>query len=282
MTIRPTDPARVAALLAALLWVALFSLASARGARADPAAPGDVLARAFGSLRLLAARHAYREADRFFHRGIGHLRTASFDDPLQRLRRTLAPALHEHLPDADAVELMPWLRWTVAADPTNVEAWLVAVFWLNSVIRRPDLARLACREALAANPGDYRPYLQWARLLLQDGLWGPAARVCDRALARWPAPLAADDPDARLDRARLLEWRGYLWAFAGERDRAESALAEVAALRPEHQLVRIELQRLQSGAAPPGEIGPGLRHLRRAPEPYRPICEDPSDDHDHP
>jgi len=283
MKTRPSDPARAVALSAALLWVGLFSLACEWTGTDGAAGPGDSVARAFGALRRLAARHTLAEADRYFHRGIGAVRRSDFDDPLQRIGRQLSPNLHEHLDPAETRELMPWLRWTVAADPADVEAWLIAAFWLDRGMGRTDLARAVCREAAAANPDDYRPCLQWARLLLREGAWGPAARVCDRALALWPARLAAGDADAELDRARLLEWRGYLYAFAGDRARAEETLAAAAALRPDHRGVQEELERIRSGAALAGVIGPGLRRLRETAEPLRPVCEehDHDGDHDH-
>mgnify|MGYP005838087709 CR=1 FL=1 len=281
MNARPSDPARLVALSAILLWIGLFTLACEWTGTAAPAASGDSVARVFGSLRQLSARHTLAEADRYFHRGIGAVREAGFDDPLQRLRGQLSPNLHEHLEPTEAQELMPWLRWTVAANPSDVETWLIAAFWLDHGLERIDLALAVCREAAAANPDDYRPYLQWARLLLRDGAWGPAGRVCDRALALWPARLEAGDPDAELDRARLLEWRGYLYAFSGDRSRAEETLLAAVSLRPDHQGVQEELQRIRSGAALTGVVGPGLRRLRGAAESLRPMFDTLDHDEDH-
>lgn len=264
---------RVVAWLALLLWIGLFTLAGSAGVRSDPAAPGDMLSRVFGSLRLVVSQQAFLEADRVFHRGVGHQSEVAFDDPLQRWRRQLSPTLREHLPDSDLAELMPWLSWAVRADPQNVEAWLVAVYWLSSGLERMDLALAACREAAAANPGDYRPYMQWARLLLRVGRWEAAARVCDRALELWPAPLKPDDNLARLDEARLWEWRGYLWAHSGDRERAAAALERVLARRPNHETARVELDRIRSGAPIVGEMGPGLTRLLGRDEPLRHLCE---------
>lgn len=266
-------PERVVSWLALLLWLGLFTLAGTAGVRPDPVAPGDTLSRLFGSLRLVVSQQAFVEADRVFHRGVGHQHETFFDDPLQRWRRQLSPTLHEHLPDSDLAEVMPWLRLTVRANPHDVEAWLVAAYWLSNSLERTDLAIAACREAAAANPGDYRPYMQWARLLLRVGRWEAAARVSDRALELWPAPLEPEDNMARLDEARLWEWRGYLWAHSGDVERAVAALERVLARRPNHETVRVELDRIRSGASVAGEIGPGLARLLGRDEPLRRLCE---------
>lgn len=264
---------RIAVWLALVLWGGLFTFVGMGGVPADRATPGDTLSRVFGSLRVVIARQALLEADRVFHRGVGHQHETFFDDVLQRWRRQLSPTLHEHLPDRELVELLPWMRWTVRANPQDVEAWLVAVYWLSNGLGRLDLALAAAREAAAANPGDYRPYLQWARLLLRVGRWDAAARLCDRALELWPAPLNPDDELARLDEARLWEWRGYLWSLTGESERALAAFERVLARRPNHETVRLEMERIRSGAQIAGEIGPGLSRLLRFDEPLRHLCD---------
>ncbi len=221
-----------------------------------------MLSHLFGSFRMLIARHTYHEADRYFHQGIGHEEERAFDDPFQLLRRHLSPVGHVHLQGRTAVEIMPWLRWTLRADPTHVEAWLVAAYWLQRDLHRPDLARAVYREAALANPHDYRIFMEWARLLLREGSWGGATRLCDQALARWPSPLTVDDETARLDRARLMEWRGYLWAWLGEREKALQSLEIAQSLRPQHRIIREEIVRIRLAQEIAGVVGPGLLKLR--------------------
>ena len=254
----------VVSALALLLFGMAFSLACLL---ADPYAhqpSGGWTVHLFGSLRRLVADHAYEEADRYFHHGVGHVEETDFSDPLWQLRRWLIPSAHAHLSEASVAEFLPWLRWTIRADPEHVEAWLVAAYWLQQNLRRPDLARAVYREAAQLNPKDYRVYLHWARLLLRLGEWGGAARLCERAWSCWPHPLDPKDEEAQLDRARLLEWRGYLHAWQGDLGAAIAALEEALALRPHHAMVRQELHHLRS--APPGEsiLSAGLIRLQKS------------------
>ncbi len=264
---------RVPALCALALWIGLFSMAC-RWAEAPPGKGDSAAGRALGGLRRLAARRFYYEADRYHHRGIGHERQTAIETPLHRLGRQLTPSAHVHVEGVEASEILPWLRWTVTADPEDVEAWRVAAYWVGRSTHRPDLVRAVYREAARHHPRDYRIHLDWARQLLHEGAWSGAARLCDRALALWPSPLDPQDQEAALDFARLLEWRAYLYAYEGDRARALGLLERVIALRPAHRLAADEAARLRSDKEIAGRLGPGLSHLRETLDHPADLCED--------
>lgn len=199
-----------AALLMTVLLLAAFSLACALVEPESGPTDGGWVERLLGSTRVALGGQCYEQADRYFHRGVGHTTTKAFDDPFQRVARRITPEEHQHTAGFEVGEIMPWLRWTTRMDPHNVEAYLVAAYWAAGPLGQQDAAERIYREALRVNPGDYRVVYDWARWALRHGDRDRAARLLDSALRCWPAPVGAADRQAQLDRQGMLEFRAAL------------------------------------------------------------------------
>lgn len=201
---------------------------------------------------LSGSRHAlsdtfYETADLYFHRGVPHKQPRAFMDAFQQLRLAVAPEQHRHSQGRDVEEIMPWLRFATLADPHNVEAYLVAAFWLADECGRLDLALDVIREGLSYNPRDYRLYAEAARIYMAQQDKDNAIRMLDTGIKLWPSDLDSSDQQVRLELARMLSYRGFLAELDGDRDRALSLFSRALRLFPENHALQERVQALRTG-----------------------------------
>jgi tetratricopeptide (TPR) repeat protein len=212
---------------------------------------GSVTDLLFGSSRRVLSAELYDRADAYFHRGVAHReKRVERHDWIQRLRADISPEAHRHAEGLNSSEIIPWLRLATDADPHNVEAWLVASFWLETGMQRPDLAEQVLREAQRHNPGDYRVLLDRARLYLRTARFSEGANVLDAALARWPGSLDPDDRQSLLDKAELLTYRAFLHEIEGHPREAAAGFKNVLAIFPERTYIEARRRELESGTVP--------------------------------
>ena len=95
---------------------------------------------ALGAARGSISREWLLQADRVLHRGVGVYRERAFTDVFSRLSDAISPRDHLHLRGEAAAEIMPWLWLAVRSEPGNVDAYVLAAFWMAAEIGRPDLA----------------------------------------------------------------------------------------------------------------------------------------------
>jgi len=193
---------------------------------------GSVAVKALGASRVAISGQFYGAADRTFHMGVGVYRRKAFASWFTRLGQAIAPEGHVHLQAEGVNELVPWLYLATRADPHNVEAYIVAAFWLAGEGGRPDLAERVLDEARANNPKDYRIYMGKGRLALKSGAQTGAARAFDAAGVLWERDPGPDKIQARLDRAEMLVYRGLLYEAAGDVPRALACYRDELALFP--------------------------------------------------
>ncbi len=246
------------ALLLAVAWVIAFALCC-RLANA-PLMPGDktnftaisgaAARKALGASRMAVGNQLYANADRTFHKGVGVYRPVAFKGGFMRLAQAIVPAGHVHLHAEGVNELVPWLYLATRADPHNVEAYIVAAFWLASEGGRPDLAARVLDEARANNPKDYRVYLEKGRLALKNEALIEAARALDAAGKLWERDSGTDKIQARLDRAEMLVRRGLLYEEFGDVPRAILCYRAMLTLFPGREGISERLAELeQKGSA---------------------------------
>lgn len=197
-----------------------------------PAMAGSVAIKALGASRAAVGDQLFETADRTFHMGVGVYRRQAFTTRFTRLGQAIAPEGHVHLQAEGVNELVPWLYLATRADPHNVEAYVVAAFWLAGEGGRPDLAERVLNEARANNPKDYCIYLGKGRLALKSGALTEAARAFDAAGALWERDPGPDKIQAQLDRAEMLIYRGLLYEESGDVPRALTCYRDMLALFP--------------------------------------------------
>lgn len=219
------------------LWGAAFALACRLTNLADAGLlsggqQDSVTIRALGATRTVVGAQLFEEADRAFHMGVGVYRRPAFTDGFMRLGRAIAPEGHVHLQAEGVNELVPWLYFATRTDPHNVEAYVVAAFWLAGEGGRPDLAGRVLNEARANNPRDYRVYQEKGHLALKNNSPAEAAQAFDAALRLWERDSGEDQIQARLDRAEMLVYRGLLHENNGDLTSALKCYQDVLALFP--------------------------------------------------
>ncbi|MFA5343406.1 MAG: tetratricopeptide repeat protein [Kiritimatiellia bacterium] len=247
------------------------------GAETDsPAADDSAALRALGASRTALGDRLYANADRTFHMGVGVYRRPAFTSWFMRLGQAIAPEGHVHLHAENVNEMAPWLYFATRADPHNVEAYVVAAFWLAGKGGRPDLAERVLNEARANNPKDYRVYLEKGRLALKKGAPSEAARALDTASRLWERDHGPDKIQANLDRAEILFCRGLLYEESKDIPRALTCYSDVLALFPGREGVveRVaELTATGHARVAPMAVWRTLMLQRRH------VCE--REDHDH-
>lgn len=250
----------------------------------NPTEGGSVANLLLGNSRQALSADLYERADAYFHRGVAH-RAARVErhDWIQRLRADVAPEAHRHADGLDSAEIVPWLRLATDADPHNVEAWLVAAFWLETGMQRPDLAEQVLREAQRHNLGDYRVLLSRALLCIRSGRFGNAANLLDAAQTRWPGSLDPSDRQTLLDKAEMLTYRAFLYELEGHTREAAAAFKNVLAIFPGRTYIAERMRVLETGAQPSDSARALLeRSVKRT---SREVCDEDTDNerkgHDH-
>lgn len=203
--------------------------------------------RLFGSAAGALSGDMYQMADRYFHKGVGHLEETGFSSWFGRLQEEVSPNQHVHLSDeGDVLEMMPWLRMATRIDPHNIEAYQVAIYWLASE-GKIEAAKRVLREAMRKNSFDYRLYTEKGLLYIKNEMPQKAAKALDTALELWPEPLRKSAQEAKLDLAQILSYRAFLYELEGDFQKAIDLYRREYSLFPERKQLLKHISKLQKG-----------------------------------
>ncbi len=235
-----------------------------------------------GEARTSISAQCFEMADLYFHRGVGHQRARAFDTPLyERWHAIVSPQGHLHLHGTTEIrEIMPWLRFALRADPHNVEAYLVAAFWLAYEGGHANVARDVLLEGQRNNPYCARIQLALGRLDVHTGRFDLALQAFDAALAFWDAQLDHDSEDARLDRVQGLLYRALLREEAGKTTEAIRDLTELVSLVPDPGALAKRRDQLLQGHTPEVSARDLLTRTARQNAKDRHNCERENDGND--
>lgn len=251
MTVTEPPPTARLWLPGLVVWGLAFALACELPDAAAPGGRDILLLKAIGAARFAVSARLFEAADHAFHKGVGPHRKEAFSDWFVTLRHEAIPsASHAHREGEEVREIVPWLHFATLLDPRNVTAYTVAAYWLGGAGGRPDLAEQVLREGQRHNPRDYRLYLARGRLALKQAHLDQAARLFDAGLRVWSAATAADEAEARMDRAELLTYRGLLHETEGAVGAALALYREGLALFPERAGLRRRVDALEKGETP--------------------------------
>lgn len=229
-------------------WMLAFCLACTLAVPEGEGDDYDALSQLLGESRALLGRGFYEQADRYFHRGVGHVHETAFEDFFVQWAEHITPHSHEHAHGKEMAEILPWLRFATRVDPENVEPWLVSSFWVADALGQIDRAHEILDEAQRAHPGDYRLYAERGRLFLQQRKPAEAAHALDTALRQWtPEAADGDEEEASLDAVKILAYRAFLHEWAGETNAAIAAYEQSLSLRPDSKALRERVQALRAG-----------------------------------
>ena len=173
-------------------------------------------------------------------------------DPLERFGRHFFPSRHAHLEEGiEEREILPWLRMTTALDPSRVEAFTTAAFWLRTRLQRVDAAEGLLREGWRANPRSPEILFELGRLLYENRQDAARARnLWEAALRHWHA---AHDGKPDVDTflcQELLANLAYLEDRCGDHKAARRWLEELLPITPHPEIIRKRLRDLDAASAP--------------------------------
>jgi tetratricopeptide (TPR) repeat protein len=219
-----------------------------------------------GESRLILSRNFFNEADLFFHKGTAHKEAAlRLPGPFHYWHTEITPEQTAHAEGAANAEVLPWLKLATQTDPHNVDAFLVAAFWANSGLQRPDLAGEILNEAQRLNPGDYRIALEKGRLAIITHQFQQAIPLLQTALTLFDHTPATPDRarELALNRAEIMTFLGFLHETTGARTDAIHCFKDVLAHFPDRPSIADRVTQLNSGAQPPDSAQIILERITR-------------------
>lgn len=188
-----------------------------------------LMAALMGDSRRLFAAQFFAKADAYFHSGFyptifdtpskegdAHLKNESHEAPghdeheegflgpphdwIEKFGRNFFPTIHTHLAGGREREILPWLKISAELDPSRIDTYVVAAYWLRTQLHQPEQAEEFLREGLRANPDSYEILLELGRVYyyskndphLAHNLW-------ELALQKWRQQDAANKkPDGHV------------------------------------------------------------------------------------
>jgi tetratricopeptide (TPR) repeat protein len=153
----------------------------------------SVLAALMGDSRRLFADQFFAKADSYFHSGFyptifdsakkegpSHLKDESHEAPggdeheegflgpprdaIEKFGRNFFPTVHTHLHNGHEREILPWLKLSADLDPSRVDTYVVAAYWLRTRLNQAEEAEEFLRQGLRANPDSYEILLELGRV----------------------------------------------------------------------------------------------------------------------
>jgi tetratricopeptide (TPR) repeat protein len=93
---------------------------------------------------------------------------------------------HSHLENGNEREMLPWLKLAAEMDPSQIDTYTVAAFWLRTSLNKPKEAEEFLREGLRNNPNHPELLLELGKVYLESFHDVDRARnVWELAKMRW-------------------------------------------------------------------------------------------------
>lgn len=262
---------------------AVFGIAAlTTGAMLSRKAPNSETGENSGSLYILGpargllAQSLYKRADIYFHKGAPYHKETAFDGLFQKWKRAIHPEEHAHTAGREVEEILPWLRLASQTDPSNIEIFMVASFWLNRECNRNDLAQQAIHEAMELNPDRYELLLELGRIQLSIDQFEPALESLNQALILGSNPDQKDPEQAAIDLPFIVVVQSFLHEVLGNKERAIAAVRFSLSLRPQPAMIE-RLEKLETQPLDPDTAKDHLQLLFHKPH----SCDRDGDDHVH-
>jgi len=232
-----------------VLWGCVFALAcflTQLDVFAD-LADDSVAERLLGAGRIAIGGSLYEMADIYFHQGVPFQQKKAFLDVFQICSEEIRPTPHVHTRHGRLREIVPALHFAMQMDPHNVDAYLVAAYWMGDQGGRPGFAKDILLEGLRHNPGDHRIYLEKARIHMITQEKEEAIKSLEAGLRSWPSNLDWADKQVQLDRLQLVSLRAFLYEVEGNVDKAREFYSMAAQMSPNNMSLRKRVVMLERG-----------------------------------
>jgi|GEM_PF-128679 len=140
---------------------------------------------------------------------------------IDEFSRNFYPVRHTHLNEVgkpgEVAEILPWLKLCVELDPHQVDAYVVASYWLRQpALHKSAEAETFLREGLRANPDSCEILFELGRIQWQDkhdadrarNLWETGLRKWETVESRQPEPNKIIHSQLLAQLAKLEEQQG--------------------------------------------------------------------------
>jgi len=276
-------------ILGCLLLAVTFTLATWMNPRCEAVTQhgdGDgLLKTVLGESRRLFANHFFVKADVYFHSGYypsifdhaqrervdahhmmedhgggkedpdeeEHEKAMSLGKPrnwIDRFGRHFFPSTHSHLDKGDETrEILPWLRLSAELDPTQVDTYIVASYWLRRHMGRIAQAEQFLREGLRANPTSHEILYELGSLYYDNRHQPERARnLWEAALRQWRAQDAAGKSPDPVAEDAILANLAKVEEELGEKTKAIEYLKQEVNLSPSPEAVKSHIRDLEQAA----------------------------------
>jgi tetratricopeptide (TPR) repeat protein len=168
-------------------------------------------------------------------------------DWIDRFGRHFYPSTHSHLDKpGQAKEILPWLRLSAELDPTEIETYIVASYWLRKHLGKPAEAEQFLRQGLRANPKSYELLFELGSLYFENRHQPDRARnLWELALKRWHELEAAGKNPDKFDCDQILARLAFLEEEQGNVPKAITYLEEEAVYSPSPDAIKKHIGELK-------------------------------------
>lgn len=172
-------------------------------------------------------------------------------DPMDALTRHFMVTQHTHLSERGTNaerEILPWLKLAAQLDPTKVESYTVAAYWLRDIGKKGE-AEEFLREGLRHNPRSYELLFELGRCHFERNDLNQARNLWELAFQRWreqenPKPVEQQN---RFMAEQILNYLARLEARAGNRAKSAEWLGIVKKVSPHPEEIEKRIQEVLAG-----------------------------------
>lgn len=168
-------------------------------------------------------------------------------DWLETFGRNFFVSKHTHMQNSQSRELLPWFKIAAELDPSRVETYTVAAFWLRTTLHKPDEAEAFLREGWRANPDSYAILLELGRLYFVDRKDSQRAQnLWELALKKWEQSESSKPENERDEfvHQQLLAHLADLAEHNGDLRGAVAYLRQLEKLSPFPETIRKRIDEL--------------------------------------
>ena len=224
--------------------------------------------RILGESRNIASNLVFLQADRYYHRGVGHPdehdhggigdemikedehvqdrdesnhAVGKFLDPLVRISTGLEINDHDHMGTEDLEEIVPWLYYAHKIDPNNTDAYTLTAYYLADRFDKVDEAMALLKSGMVNNPDSWEICAEMGSIqynIKHD--YKSAVRFLSRAVV-----LMNKGSYDRFDARKVLTPLAYSYLELGKKRAAFKVLEQLVILFPESSLLSLKSKELR-------------------------------------
>ncbi len=204
-----------------------------------------------GGAQIALSQHFMEVADTYFHNGVERFRPAAFKNTFfQHTLEKVSPTTHSHASGEQMKEIMAWISLAIWLNPHDIQAYLLAGFWLAEGIGKIQTAINILEQGEQNNPYSFQIQLELGRVYAMQGRLKDAEKAFETGLRIWPSGLSPDTPEAKRGIIALLVYNGLFQEINNENKEAVETYKKLLALSPDEPKVKERMEMLAKDMQP--------------------------------